>query len=61
MWFFFFNQIFRLEPKFDNQENPVDETVKEDENKVTAEDTEAKYNFSTKKSERAVCKTCYFF
>ncbi|KAL7599903.1 hypothetical protein Lser_V15G25300 [Lactuca serriola] len=50
------NKIFRLEPKFENQENPVDETVKEDENKVTAEDTEAKYNFSTKKSERAAKK-----
>lgn len=47
------NKIFRLEPKFGDQENTADETPKEVENK---EDIEAKYNFSTKKSERAAKK-----
>ncbi|KAI3524983.1 hypothetical protein L1887_03654 [Cichorium endivia] len=47
------NKIFRLEPKFGDQDNTADETPKEVENK---EDIEAKYNFSTKKSERAAKK-----
>ncbi|KAL4568813.1 hypothetical protein LXL04_024429 [Taraxacum kok-saghyz] len=51
------NKIFRLEPNFGDQENTVDLASKEAENKLTVEDTnELKYNFSTKKSERAAKK-----
>lgn len=50
------NKIFRLEPKFGDQDDAVDEAPKVAENEVTKEDTEAKFNFSTKKSERAAKK-----
>ncbi|XP_071717046.1 DNA-directed RNA polymerase I subunit rpa49 [Rutidosis leptorrhynchoides] len=46
------NKIFRLEPRFGDEDNVIDETSKVMDNEATVEDTQAKYNFSTKKSER---------
>ncbi|XP_071691555.1 uncharacterized protein [Rutidosis leptorrhynchoides] len=46
------NKIFRMEPRFGDEDNVIDETSKVVDNETTVEDTQLKYNFSTKKSER---------
>ncbi|XP_071693742.1 uncharacterized protein [Rutidosis leptorrhynchoides] len=43
------NKIFRMEPRFGDEDNVIDETSKVE---ATVEDMQLKYNFSTKKSER---------
>nr|XP_043624016.1 DNA-directed RNA polymerase I subunit rpa49-like [Erigeron canadensis] len=47
------NKIFRLEPKFGNEEedDAADEVSNVVEDKATIEETQAKYNFSTRKAE----------
>ncbi|KAI3775125.1 hypothetical protein L1987_49693 [Smallanthus sonchifolius] len=50
------NKIFRLEPRFGDQDNAADEASRKVENEATVEDSKIKFNFSTKKSERTAKK-----